>query len=133
MLEDTGIADAVRGWSIEGAGFDRGVRFQLAATRGVTVNNIEPQPTQFQIDLFLEQVSIVVPALKAAKLIRARAPHRLTSSPIRGRRKCASWATPSCASRTVRLHHAARDAVRLIYIETPAIAAGVALGLLGFG
>ena len=69
MLEDTGIEDAVRGWSIEGAGFDRGVRFQLAATRGPTVNNIEPQPAQFQIDLFLEQVSIVVPALKAARLI----------------------------------------------------------------
>jgi hypothetical protein len=69
MLEDTGIEDAVRGWSIEGAGFDRGVRFQLAATRGPTVDNIEPQPAQFQIDLFLEQVSIVVPALKGARLI----------------------------------------------------------------
>ena len=69
IVADTGIADVIRGWSIEGAGFDRGVRFQLATTRAPTLNNIEPQPSNLQLDLFLEQVSIVVPALKAALLM----------------------------------------------------------------
>lgn len=71
-LADTGIQDEIRGWSIEGAGFDRGVRFQLAVTRIVPVpagSNIEQAPQALQLDLFLEQVSIVLPYLKAARLV----------------------------------------------------------------
>src|SRR5262245_44038475 len=47
------VEDAARGWFIQGAGFDRGVRFQLALTRrqALAGQNTERQPVQFQLDL----------------------------------------------------------------------------------
>ena len=72
-VSDLAATDDTRGWVIQGAGIDRGVRFQLATTRVATPtgSNTEPAPANFQLDLFFEQLSILLPMLKAAQLVPA--------------------------------------------------------------
>jgi len=60
-------------WPIELPGLNVGVPFQLTRRRRPpdtgAGENLEPAPDNFQIDLFLDRVSIVVPGLRPAKFV----------------------------------------------------------------
>src|SRR4030042_4572878 len=60
-------------WPIELPGLNVGVPFQLTRRRRPpntgAGENLEPAPDNFQIDLFLDRVSIVVPGLRPAQFV----------------------------------------------------------------
>ncbi len=64
-----------RGFPVEFPGLTTGLRFQFSSIRAVPSEsqNLEPQPTGWQLDLFVERIAVPVPGLVAAQKV-PRAP-----------------------------------------------------------
>jgi hypothetical protein len=59
------------GWTVRAPGLNKGLPFQLTARRNPPVGgqNVEPAPSAFILDLFLDQVEIEMPFVRPARLV----------------------------------------------------------------
>ena len=82
---------ALRNWPVQIPGIQTGIPFQLTFTRADVTDNLEPAADRFNLDLFLDRVSITVPGLKPAK--------RVVSAPLSPRHL-----VPDTTRNTVRIY-----------------------------
>ncbi|MCA9689623.1 MAG: OmpA family protein, partial [Myxococcales bacterium] len=70
--QDAGLS-LPRGFPLELPGLNTGVRFQFSSTRAQPSGgqNLEPEPSGWQLDLFLDRLAVPIPGLKPAVLIEA--------------------------------------------------------------
>lgn len=90
-LSDSLDLPALRSWPVQIPGIHSGIPFQLTFQRVAVTESLEPAADRFNLDLFLDRVSITVPGLKPAK--------RVASAPLSPRHL-----VPDTSRETVRIY-----------------------------
>lgn len=76
---------SLRNWPVQIPGVHNGIPFQLTRQRSDITNTLEPSAEAFNLDLFLDRISIVVPGLKPAQRVASGdlSPRHLVLDPKR--------------------------------------------------